>query len=96
MGSRITGVGHGGRGGRCDSRYLSGRIQELGMGRMWRCWGQVGSYRILHVGGSGGESTMSMAGCEEERDVMGCLAWGWQQGAPGAPQSRMGLACALQ
>lgn len=60
MGSRLTGVEHGGRGGRCDSRYLSGRVQELGMGRMWHCWGQVGSYRILHGGDTGGESTVSI------------------------------------
>lgn len=38
---------------------LVGRVEELGRGRMCRCWGQVGSYRISHVADSGGESVLA-------------------------------------
>lgn len=72
---------------------LVGRVQELGMGRMWHCWGQVGSYRILHVGDTGGESTVSTL-AEVEWDVMGCLVWAGREHQE--HHSRMGLACALQ
>lgn len=67
---------------------LVGRVQELGVGRRWSCWGQVGSYGILHV-----EMGALSAGCRVGWDVTGCLVW---CGLAGSTRSRMGLACALQ
>lgn len=44
-----SGAGQGAEVGGVTAGTLVGRVQELGMGRMWSCWGQVGSYRILHM-----------------------------------------------
>lgn len=68
---------------------LVSRVQEWG----WVECGQVGSYRILHVGDTGGESTVSTL-AEVEWDVTGCLAWAGREHQEHL--SRMGLACALQ
>lgn len=61
VGRRKLGVGQVAEVGGVTAGTLVGRVQELGVGRMWHCWGQVGSYRILHMGDTGGESTVSLA-----------------------------------
>lgn len=73
---------------------IVGRVQELGMGRMWHCWGQVGSYRILHVGDTGGESTVSTL-AEVEWDVMGCLVWAGREHQEAPQQDGAGLCLAI-
>lgn len=65
---------------------LVGRVQELGMGRMWSCWGQVGSYRILHLEMLVGSPQCPQCWLWGEVGCHRCLVWcgvGWP-GAPGA------------